>query len=465
MAFFFEDNRRGKTILRLCWDDATKGQGKAGRRRVNVLGSDHTDAMDAAQLSPKERAALALGATNKKLRAQLLRCYESLENLRKQEAAAAGGFGQGPRYDSGVVELLDARIVQVKDEAKIRVARGGRAGKSPSTAREYEATVRKFKAFLQLGGRSGLKTGDLDVEALRAFFRWLSTKPMDKAGAKKPMAPASVNKHRRILKALLGHFLDEGQRRPYFRLTAKAFRTAFRAQAEEVDAPERYEPVELVGFLEAAAALDARGKKPLTRTRRGKVESYEKGHNYSPVMPWAIVLMMTGCRRHVAAGLRWDDVNLGDGALTFRPSKTGRARLCPLVDASTRVSPLTLEILRAWRKADPEAEYVLPCRSRGKAKRHPVFPKLPWKEAAEASETTIHPQGLRSNWVSYMAALGRPLSTIALMAGHGPLVLERHYLSFARQHLAGESLDDAMGVKLALGQALAAAQESNSARS
>jgi integrase len=46
-------------------------------------------------------------------------------------------------------------------------------------------------------------------------------------------------------------------------------------------------------------------------------------------------LHLTGCRQEEAASLTWDDIDLGGGTLTFRRTKTGKARTIRL-DAETR---------------------------------------------------------------------------------------------------------------------------------
>ena len=59
----------------------------------------------------------------------------------------------------------------------------------------------------------------------------------------------------------------------------------------------------------------------------------------------------------------------------------------------------------------------------------PVFPKRPWEAVCRAADLKVRPKALRSNWVSYRARLGHPLSTVALEAGHNVTTLIRHYLA------------------------------------
>lgn len=209
--------------------------------------------------------------------------------------------------------------------------------------------------------------------------------------------------------------------------------------------PERFSPDELQALVRAAIELDRRGAVEVVRRKRGSetVERFQQHAIRTPLLPWVAVLMLTGCRVHEAEGLRWSDVNLDNGAVIFRSRKTGMERIMLLDDPLNRVSPALLAMLRRWRIDRPKALIVLPedgdC---GEA----VFPKHPWSALCHAAGVKVRPKALRSNWVSYMAALGRRASDVALMAGHGVAVMERHYLSYAHARLAGGTLDDAMGV-------------------
>ena len=46
-----------------------------------------------------------------------------------------------------------------------------------------------------------------------------------------------------------------------------------------------------------------------------------------------------------------------------------------------------------------------------------------------------------------MAALNRPAVTVALWAGHSPLVMAKHYLELPVGTQEGDSLDEAMGIE------------------
>ena len=43
--------------------------------------------------------------------------------------------------------------------------------------------------------------------------------------------------------------------------------------------------------------------------------------------------------------------------------------------------------------------------------------------------------------------MGHPAADVALMAGHSPMVLEKHYLAYAHARLGGNTLDTTMGIQ------------------
>lgn len=431
MAFIYKDTYKSKTRYRIGWQDATKGPKKKGRRWAGCSHGNHKDAFDAADWSPGERAAFANGATTKRLREQLVKAYQALEELKRTEAVQAGGAGKGSRYDTVLLDLIDGYLENMEKDTLVREQSGGRAGKSPGTLAAYKESATKLRHFLEGKGLQRITTGELEAEHLRDFRDHLVRSKAYRTKGKKIvkvnrlLSTATVNRHLRQLKAMINHFLDDDDRRPYFHSSARSLAKALKQVTEDRGLPERFKPDQLQAFL--AKALE-----------QGDL-----------CFRWTAVLMLTGCRVHEAAGLKWKDVDLEDGSIIYRSKKTGRDRVLLLADPSAEVSPGLLALLKKWKSKRGKGLWVLPANANdGSA----VFPKKPWEKLRKVVD--IKAKALRSNWASYMAALGRPPTTIALMAGHSPLVLEKHYLAFARARLNGTNLDEAMGIQGLLLKAL-----------
>lgn len=453
MAFITKAKRGGKPRWRLIWKDATRGAGRVSRRWADCVGGDHREAMIAAGLPPDERAALALGATNATLRAKLVRCYEALERERARDAARAGGPGRGTRCGTPLLDKLDEVLEGIQADVAARAARGGRAGKSPATLATYREAVTKLRDYLRQTGLERVTTGEVSRDLLRGFRDHLSRATSPSMGM--PLAPGTVNRHTGSLRALIGRFQDDDDPRPFFRMSGESIRRSLAKVDDARKLPECFSSDELGAFLEAAWAMDHREAVKVVRRkpRSDRVESFDQSVSVTPLFRLVAILMLTGCRRHEALGLRWRDVDLDQGTIVIRSRKTGHERMLPLEDDRHPVSPGLLALLRCWRLQEPEATFVLPANGRGGV---PTFPKKPWAELRTASGIDIKPKALRSNWVTYMIGLGRPSSIAAVWAGHSPAVLEKCYLGFSRLHKGGRDLDEAMGltsaIRLAHGQ-------------
>jgi hypothetical protein len=144
MAFVYQHRQKNRAIWKIGWEDATKGAGKSGRRYATCIGGNHRAAFDAAGVSPDERAAFAQGAHTNQLRRKLLRCYDRLERVKREEAARAGGYGHGSRFETPLTDLLAQFREQLKDEATIRRAGKGRTGRAAGTAESYSEALDKL---------------------------------------------------------------------------------------------------------------------------------------------------------------------------------------------------------------------------------------------------------------------------------------------------------------------------------
>lgn len=318
-------NNQGR--WRIVWHDATKGAGRAGRKTAGCSHGRHQEAFDAADVSLGEREAFSKGAKNKKLRAELLGCYVKLEESKAADARLAGGAGRS-RYGTSFPDLLDEYLEDLKKDVAVRGELGGREGRAPYTLRDYADTAARFKAFLESGGCEGLTTGELSPEHLAEWRDHLVRSRSERTG--KPLASPTVNKHLRQLRAMLNHYLDRQDRRPYFRSTQRALNKALEATTESRKAPIWFKPERLQAALEV---------------------TFKKSPDL--LFRWVVTLMMTGARRHSAEAFMWSDVDFERKMITLRPTKTGRDRMIPFADALAPISPLFLELLAVWREAAP----------------------------------------------------------------------------------------------------------------
>ncbi|NTU71599.1 MAG: site-specific integrase [Coriobacteriia bacterium] len=156
-----------------------------------------------------------------------------------------------------------------------------------------------------------------------------------------------------------------------------------------------------------------------------------------------------GTRRGETVGLRWEDVNFVNGAITVRRSisytkedglrvketKTGKQRTIPL-------DPHTLAELKriqreqrrervrlgeGWRGASSPAGDYIAADPDGAVMRPDTFGLAFRTFCKQHKITGMTPHLLRHAWVSQMIALGFDAVTIAAMSGHSPDVLLRIY--------------------------------------
>lgn len=433
----------------IVWIDALEGHSRRGRRTASCHHGRHEDAFRAAGVDARQVAVLADGCRNKKQRELLLSYYEELEAQRRRQAverAERRRTGGEPRYDTPIAAMVKQYLDGIREAVRVReeaLANGGdrRAGKSPKTLEHYEDALHKWTGWLHRKHRDIVTAGQLDVEHLTGFVQYLESRYISPHTGR-ALAPASVNHNIRALKAFFSHYFEGEGRRPFFRLPERETKRALKLKPTGGNVPEKFKPEELQRFLAAAVELDTADRVLVEREKNGRVEMYEQTAPRTPILRWVLVLMLTGCRRHEAAGLQWPDVDLETGIITFCSVKTGAARETPLLGTGRRkVSPHLLELLRRWKLMDGGTGFVMP--ENGKDGT-PTFPRGAWRRLRKMS-VDIKPKALRSNWVSYAAAVGFPLSSVARWAGHSPIICEKHY--HAAVAVEADSLDAAMGLE------------------
>ncbi len=456
MAFVTREGRNGKPTWVLYWQDATRGASKAGRRRVACEGGDHADAMDAAELTGNERAALAAGATTAALRKRLAEAYGLLEIRKMREAARAGGEA---RHDVPLEDLVRAFLdlcryreaIDLGGDVPLESDPGWRPRlrekpMAPKTRVDVEATLRPFLEWLRPGTQAGAFGGDL----VALFLDHMAREVRKRRGR---AAPRTFNKHRANIRSFALALTPRAARR-YFKVDP---RDVFAGDVEPMVEPKAeikvHAPATLAAFLELAERYGTESR-DVTRTRRGRVENFRQASGASvPILEAALVLACTGMRRGEAVNLRWSDVNLDSGLVTIRSTKTRKTRYLPLVaDPAGDVCPRFLDLLRAWRERDRTADCVLRFSSQ-------EWPTSSWENATrQAGLKAFSPQALRSTFESVLAAIGFPSPLAAIWLGHSPAVAYKHYLAFPQGRLPGRTVEEVLGLVPFLDRALGRAR-------
>ncbi len=464
MAFLRCERRHGEAVWVLYWQDATRGASKAGRRIVRCVGGDHDEAMGAAELSGRERAALALGATTAPLRRRLLDCYARLEVLRMRDAARAGGDA---RHDTPLADFVHAYFDLF--EHRVALDRGDSTAAPedlgwrprlatkaarPLSLERVRHVLNRFLAWLP----AGATTGDVGPEMLNRFLSHVEADVRQRTGR---CAPSTINTHRSTLRSAFLALTPSAARR-YFRVNLGDLFAEVEAMVESSRDIDVYAPGTIAAFLSAAEAIaDPSHPREVIRTRKGRAEAFEQRATPSvPVLEIALVLACLGLRRAEALAIRWGDINLETGLARVRATKTGRARYLPLIgDPVGDVVPRFLEMLRAWRERDPAGEFVLPLAARER------FPSSSWNYVRErAGLDQFGPQGLRRSFESALAALGVPAPLAALWLGHSATVAHRHYLAHVPGRLPGRTVEEVLGLVPFLERALERARSGRAFR-
>jgi len=442
MAMINHNKTHGYQII---WEDATKGKGRAGRRSVGckVHPKKHEQAFQAADLNQNQRAVFFNGATNKTQRELLRKCYQYLELAKAKEALAAGGYGRSSRYGTSFFELLDNYLESRKDLATVRANSGnGEKGKSQLTINADVTAIEKMKKWAKEKSLSQITTGELTKTTLESFRNWLLSSK-SKRDKKKSISISTANKNLTHIRIAINALFDNQGAQPYFRVGRAMLLKGLASETQKKKLPKRFSPDELAKFCKCLEAHDL--KKTIEVKGREGCKDYEipLPRARTPLMPWFVLLAMTGVRSHEAASLKWENVDFKLNSLMVRSRKTGE-RLVPLTDHTTPVSEAMVNILTEWRSAAPKAVYVMPANG---ADKTPKFPRRQWKAVREECGISITPQTLRSNWTAYMISSGKSIAATALFAGHQIDTCQKHYLSFAWDRLEGETMEEVMGLQ------------------
>jgi integrase len=141
-----------------------------------------------------------------------------------------------------------------------------------------------------------------------------------------------------------------------------------------------------------------------------------------------LLSLATGGRAMEVRGLRWTDVDLKAGTITFRQTKNGEVRAVPVRGEALSMLKRRAKVRRL------DTALLFP----GRKPQHPVEFRRSWGSALkQASIEHFRWHDLRHTAASYLAMSGCSPVEIAEMLGHKTLQMVRRYSHFNRTHMAG----------------------------
>lgn len=194
--------------------------------------------------------------------------------------------------------------------------------------------------------------------------------------------------------------------------------------------------------------VDESGKKVKGEITR-LLEACKASHR-DELYPVVILLLATGARRQEVLGLRWSEVDLKEGVLTFARTKSGKVRSVPVTGEA-------LSILKERNKVRQlDTDLVFPAKtivksrrvvSEEKPERRPTDLRKAWVKALQkAGIEDFRMHDLRHTSASYLAMAGVDMRTVAEILGHSSIAVTERYAHLTTEHLrsAIDVLDEAV---------------------
>ena len=151
-----------------------------------------------------------------------------------------------------------------------------------------------------------------------------------------------------------------------------------------------------------------------------------------------VLSLATGCRKNEIFSLRWDQIDLINGAIKVEDSKNNCTRFAPLKNHA-------LDLIREHSKVRRiDTPLVFPSR---KNPQKPIDFRKPWEKAlAKAGIEDFRWHDLRHSCASYYAMNGATPRELAELLGHKTLQMVQRYSHFSNAHLS--NLADDMTKKI-----------------
>jgi integrase len=161
--------------------------------------------------------------------------------------------------------------------------------------------------------------------------------------------------------------------------------------------------------------------------RQRLLDAYKKSKNRS-LYTIVTLAIATGARQQELLALRWPDVDLKRGTLTFHQTKNGERRTVPLTGYA-------LDLLRQQaRVRNLGTDLLFPAYTNIKRRRI----RDAWNNAVRrAGIADFHFRDLRHTAASYLAMNGASLMEIAEVLGHKTLAMVKRYAHLSEAHTRG----------------------------
>jgi integrase len=312
----------------------------------------------------------------------------------------------------------------------------------PKTIEAYGGAAALFLAWAN--GQRIKRAIELKRGHLSAFRGWLIARPKH-APAKgtgtgrgkrtvttEKRSPVSVNRELRSVKTILNALRIAGKLPG---LDGDAIRDCLKAMRVDIEQPEFLKPKAIEKLLLACQRHDAETF-AITREEHAGLRPVGTTPRYQPILPFTLLLLLTGCRRGEALALRWEHVDLdatdhdgnrtGEINLPASITKTHRARTIGL-----EVSPSLRTLLVAMKLRAGDGARVfegstadLVEATRARLKDQYGAPEFDWQMLRSTCGTyCTNAPGIFGAASAYMSA--RRL-------GHSVAIAERHYLGLLR---------------------------------
>lgn len=167
-------------------------------------------------------------------------------------------------------------------------------------------------------------------------------------------------------------------------------------------------------------------KEENTRTRYLSRDEMRRLLDACPVNLERVVMcaLLTGMRRGEILNLKWDDVNLHQGVVLLKHTKTGRMREIPISGALEKV------LLECHQNTDGVYVFCEQGKSYKGKRIDYVFPNI--LRTANIQDFTFH--DLRHTAASYMVMAGLDLATVRDILGHKKIDMTLRYAHLAPVH-------------------------------
>ena len=165
----------------------------------------------------------------------------------------------------------------------------------------------------------------------------------------------------------------------------------------------------------------------LSDDERGELLKACKESDNTALYPIVVLALSTGARREEILTLKWDQIDLNRGLVTFYKTKNRETKSIPLTGHALMV----VKQLNKVRHID--TDMLFPGRNRSK----PIDPRFPWEAALKKAKIEYFRfHNLRHTAASYLAMNGATPFEIAEVLGHKTLQMVKRYSHLTEQHTA-----------------------------